>query len=396
MTKVLAARNRIYSIDILRGLVMIIMALDHSRDFFHYDAFAHDPLDLAATSPYLFFTRWITHFCAPVFVFLAGTSAYLQSFRKSKNELTIFLVKRGLWLIFIEIFVLNLIVTFDPSFELVAFQTIWAIGTSMVILGLMIRLPYYIILCLGIIIVAGHNIFDFIEAKHQGPFGFWWDLLHHGNFAVHHIFGNHSVLIIYAFVPWSGLMMLGYCFGKIYQAGIDEKRRKKTLLLLGAGIILFFTLLRATNLYGNPYHWFVQGNWLFTFLSFINVHKYPPSLLYICITIGPALLFLAVFEKTKNRFAEIISVYGRVPFLYYLLHFFSIHLLSMISFFLKGHTVAEGMKGFDGIKFILAGDGYHLPVVYLVWITVVVMLYPVCKWFSNYKSRKNYWWLSYL
>jgi uncharacterized membrane protein len=278
----------------------------------------------------------------------------------------------------------------------VAFQTIWAIGTSMVILGLMIRLPYYTILCTGAIIVAGHNIFDFIEATHQGPFGFWWDLLHRGNFAVHHIFGNHSVLIIYAFVSWSGLMMLGYCFGKIYRAGIDEKRRKKSLLLLGAGIILFFTLLRATNLYGNPYHWFAQGNWLFTFLSFINVHKYPPSLLYMCITIGPALLFLAVFEKTKNRFAEIISVYGRVPFLYYLLHFFILHLLSTISFLVKGHTVAEGMKGFAGIKFILPGDGYHLPVVYLVWITVVVMLYPVCKWFSNYKNRKNYWWLSYL
>ncbi len=390
-------RSRIYSLDLLRGLVMIIMALDHTRDFFHFDAFGQDPLDVHTTSVYLYFTRWITHFCAPVFVFLAGTSAYLQSLRKSKKELSIFLIKRGIWLIFMEIFIVNLIVTFDVSYGLIALQTIWAIGISMFILGLMILLPYNVILALGLIIVFGHNSLDYVEAKHTGAFGFWWDLLHRGNFTVHPIYGNHSFLMIYAFVPWSGLMMLGYCFGKLFQPSVEYGKRKKYLLAMGISTITFFVVLRMFNNYGNPYKWSEQSTGLFTFLSFINVHKYPPSLLYMCATIGPAFIFLAFTERIKNKLTGIITVYGRVPFLYYLLHFFFIHLLCAIVFFLKGHTYAEGMKGAEGLKFILLTDGFHLWTVHLIWIAVVAVLYPVCYWFSNYKMKhKEKWWLSYL
>ncbi|MEO8146272.1 MAG: heparan-alpha-glucosaminide N-acetyltransferase domain-containing protein [Bacteroidia bacterium] len=393
----IAKSNRIESIDLLRGLVMIIMALDHSRDFFHHDAFAHDPLDVNTTTVYLFFTRWITHFCAPVFVFLAGTSAYLQSLRKTKKELSVFLIKRGLWLMILEVLLVNLIVTFDTNYELIALQTIWAIGTSMVILGLMINLPYKMIFTIGLLIVLGHNSLDFIEGKHTEPFGFWWDLLHRGNFAVHNVYGNHSLLMIYAFVPWSGLMMLGYCFGKIYQPSINFIQRRKTLLWIGSSIIIFFIVLRASNIYGDPHQWSVQRNALFTLLSFINAHKYPPSLLYMCMTIGPAIIFLASFEKIKNSLTQIIIVYGKVPFLYYLLHFFIIHLISAIAFIMRGHTYAEGMKGFLGLKFLMLNDGYGLGVVYFVWIAVVVSLYPVCKWFSEYKLKhKEKWWLSYL
>jgi uncharacterized membrane protein len=382
-------KSRIYSLDLLRGLVMIIMALDHTRDFFHFDAFGHDPLNVHTTSVYLYFTRWITHFCAPVFVFLAGTSAYLQSFRKSKKELSIFLIKRGTWLI--------LIVTFDISYGLIGLQVIWAIGVSMFILGLMILLPYNLILAIGLIIVFGHNSLDYVEAKHTGAVGFWWDLLHHANFAVHPIYGDHSVLIIYAVVPWSGLMMLGYCFGKLFEPPIEYVKRKKYLIWLGISALVFFIALRIFNNYGNPYKWEKQSTGLFTFLSFMNVHKYPPSLLYMCATIGPALIFLAFTEKIKNKLTEIITVYGRVPFLYYLLHFFLIHLLCAMVFFMQGHTYAEGMKGAEGLKFILLDNGLHLWAVYLIWVGVVAVLYPVCHWFSNYKLKhKEKWWLSYL
>lgn len=396
-TLAIPARSRIYSIDFLRGAVMIIMALDHTRDFFHYDAWLHDPLDLVTTSVFLYFTRWITHFCAPVFVFLAGASAYFQKSRKSTAVLSTFLIKRGLWLMFIEVFVVNLIVTFDPTYSLIGLQTIWAIGTSMFVLGLVVWLPYAAILSLGVIIVFGHNLLDPVEATHQGPFPFWWDLLHSSRFSVHPLFGNHAVLIIYPFVAWAGLMMLGYCFGKFYDPSIQPERRKSMLLWTGIGSIVFFTALRASNLYGNPEQWSVQKNGLFTFLSFMDVHKYPPSLLYMCITIGPALVFLALFEKWKNSFTRIVTVYGSVPFLYYLLHFFLIHLLSAILYLARGHSMSEGANATAGIRFVAAGEGYSLWIVYLVWIGIVAALYPVCSWFSRYKTaHKNQWWLSYL
>ncbi len=388
-------KNRIYSLDLLRGLVMIIMALDHTRDFFHFDAFLHDPLDVHTTSVYLFFTRWITHFCAPVFVFLAGTSIFLQGLRKDKNELGIFLFKRGLWLIFIELYVIGFAWTFDFTFNILVLQVIWAIGISMILMGLFIRLPYPLILALGLLIVFGHNRFDFITSTHSG---FLWDLMRNGNFAFHDIGAGHKLVIIYPFVPWLGLMMLGYSFGKIYSQAIDFTQRKKILLLSGAGLILFFIVLRFLNVYGNPYRWSVQQNSLFTFLSFLNVHKYPPSLLYMCITIGPALLFLALFENSNNKLTQAISVYGRVPFFYYVIHFYLLHILCMVLFLTRGHSITEVTPDIFGIpfRFLIAGEGYSLKIVYLIWILLVLALYPLCKWFSELKKKKDYWWLSYL
>ncbi|MEJ7828560.1 MAG: heparan-alpha-glucosaminide N-acetyltransferase domain-containing protein [Segetibacter sp.] len=385
---------RITSIDLLRGLVMIIMALDHTRDMFHAAAFTDDPLNLQTTTPILFFTRWITHFCAPVFVFLAGTSIYLQSLRKTKNQLSIFLIKRGLWLILIEIFVMSLAFTFDPTYSSIIFQTIWAIGISMVLLGLAIRMPYRLILITGLIIVLGHNALDFYEAD-QKSFPFIYDLIHHPGF--YHLWGNHNLDVFYPFLPWTGLMLLGYCFGKIFTK-YEGKQRRKLLIQLGLGIILFFIALRATNVYGDPRDWANQQTSLLTLFSFVNTTKYPPSLLYMCMTIGPALLFLAAADKIKNRLAGIITVYGRVPFLYYILHFYLLHFLAMILFLARGHSFAEGWKPNPQFpfKFIVPGEGYSLAVVYIVWILVVAALYPVCKWFSNYKINHKKWWLSYL
>ena len=375
---------------------MVIMALDHARDMFHAQAFVDNPLNLATTTPFLFFTRWITHFCAPVFVLLSGVSAYLQGLRKSKSELSAFLIKRGLWLIFVEAVIITLAITFDLHYHGIILQVIWAIGCSMILLGLMVRFPFHVILIAGIIIVFGHNILDFAEAHHSGDYGLWWDLLHRGNFATHTIFGRLNLVIIYPFPPWAGLMMLGYCLGKIFRPEITAEKRRKFLLTLGFSLIALFIVLRATNLYGDPSHWSAQRNPFYTFLSFINTTKYPPSLLFLCMTIGPALIVLALLEKIPGKIGKICMVYGRVPFLYYVLHFYLLHFFSFICFLLRGHTIAEGLNTPSPIKYIIPGDGYGLGGVYIAWIAVVVLLYPVCRWFSNYKLTHKNWWLSYL
>jgi uncharacterized membrane protein len=390
---------RVNSIDILRGLVMIIMALDHTRDFFHIGAYnGTDPLNAATTTPILYFTRWITHFCAPIFVFLAGTSIYLQGLRKTKKQLSGFLIKRGLWLIGIEVFIMSFAFTFDVNYHYVVFQVIWSIGISMILLGLINRLPIRVLFAIGIVIVAGHNLLDYVEAKHVGAFGFTWDLLHRGNFALYKIWGNHILIILYPFLPWTGLMLLGYCLGTIYKPSVDPKYRRKLLLQIGVGLIVFFIALRATNSYGNPFKWSVQRNAFYTVLSFLNVNKYPPSLLYMCMTIGPGLIFLSLIENVRNKITSVFNVYGRVPFFYYVLHFYILHIVCVILFLSRGHTFSEGLRDIPNFpfKFVVPGEGYPLWMVYIIWIAVVASLYPLCKWFSNYKLRHRKWWLSYL
>jgi uncharacterized membrane protein len=390
---------RIESIDLLRGLVMIIMALDHTRDFFHKTAFTDDPLNFVTTTPALFLTRWITHFCAPVFVFLAGTSAFFQSSRKSTSELSKFLITRGLWLVFIEILVINLAVTFDPNYTVVGLQTIWAIGISMILLGLAIWMPFSIILTVGLIIVFGHNALDLYEKQFppNHTYNIFYSFLHRPG--IYPLGASHSLLILYPVLSWAGLMMLGYCFGKLFSK-YEGMKRKRILTALGLGIILFFIALRATNLYGDANHWSTQKNALFTVFSFINTVKYPPSLLYMCMTIGPAILFIGLWGNIKNGVTKFISIYGRVPFFYYVLHFTLIHILSTAAFFIRGHSFSEGVYTSQGpntpFNFIVPGEGYSLWIVYLVWIFVFVSLYPLCKWFSEYKQTHKQWWLSYL
>jgi uncharacterized membrane protein len=388
------ASHRIDAIDFLRGLVMVIMALDHTRDFFHVNGMNGDPTDLATTTPILFFTRWITHFCAPVFVFLAGTSAWFQSSRKSKKELSSFLIKRGLWLILVEVTIVTFSFTFDPGFHFFGLQTIWAIGISMVVLGGMIWLPFPAILAVGLLIVFGHNALDYYE-RGKTDFSWWYSLLHVQNFQP--LGGGRFLGILYPMLSWSGLMLLGYCFGKLF-TGVAAEKRKGLFIKLGLGIVLFFVALRWTNTYGNAEPWMEQKNGLFTLMSFLNTRKYPPSLLYMCMTIGPAILFLA-FAKGRSKLAQIITVYGRVPFFYYILHFYLIHLISGIMGLTRGHSLAEGVHGGGDLfapNFIYPGEGYSLGVVYLFWIAIVAMLYPLCKWFSEYKRTHRQWWLSYI
>jgi uncharacterized membrane protein len=387
-------QKRITSVDLLRGIIMIIMALDHTRDFFHYDAQTGSPLDLNTTTPILFFTRWITHFCAPLFVFLSGTSAFLQSARKSKKELSIFLITRGLWLIVAEIAIVDLILTFNIDFSFIALEVIWAIGISMAILGFMIWLPFEIILAVGLLIMLGHNTLDFYEKDQTTPFSATYDLIHRPG--LHLLWGKHQLLILYPFLPWAGLMMLGYCLGKVLRNN-DAALRKRFLMITGSSIIALYIILRFINVYGDPSPWAPRPSGFYTFLSFINSTKYPPSLFFMCMTIGPALLLMAWWDKIQNGFTKIVSVYGRVPFFYFLVHLFVLHLFSAVTYFMRGHSFAEGTNPTALIKFIQPGEGIQLRYVYIIWLAVVIVLYPLCKWYDRYKTdHKEKKWLSYL
>jgi uncharacterized membrane protein len=395
MNQLTAVKKRVESIDILRGIVMIIMALDHVRDFFHVGAFTGDPLDPATTTPMLYFTRWITHFCAPTFVFLAGTSAYLVGLRKTKAELSSFLIKRGLWLILIEVVVITFALTFNPLYNTVMLQVIWAIGISMVFLGLAVRLPYGVIFAIGALIVLGHNILDYPEAARKQEVGFLWDLLHNGRFDIYTYASNRVLIIAYAFIPWLGIMFMGYSAGKLFEPTVDTHKRQKTLVITGLGLIVLFVVLRLLNDYGNPFPWAPQQNGVATFMAFMRVQKYPPSLMYTCITIGPALIVLALLENVQNRFTGFVKVYGRVPFFYYVLHFYLIHILTVIAFFASGYGTKDIVPP-TGFLFRPVQFGYNLWVVYGVWAGIVLALYPLCRWYNKYKATHTQWWLSYV
>ena len=335
------SQYRISSIDLLRGIVMIIMALDHTRDLFHVKASTADPLDLSTTTPALFLTRWITHFCAPVFVFLAGTSAWLQGLRKPKRELSKFLISRGLWLILMEVTIVNFVITYDIFFQSIVLQTIWAIGISMVFLGLFVWLPFPVILAMGAVIMFGHNYLDRYEVDPNRSYNIFYHLLHLPTFMS--IDRSHALGIFYPFLPWVGVMTLGYCFGRIVST-TDPSRRTRTFVLIGVAVTVFFVIVRYINDYGNPRPWSVQSTTLYTLFSFINTQKYPPSLLYAAMTIGPALIVLGLLNNAGGRLSRIVKVYGEVPFFYYILHFFVLHLVATIFFFIRGHSFAEGFN----------------------------------------------------
>ena len=389
-------QNRVLSIDLLRGLIMIIMALDHVRDYFHADAFLYDPLDLEKTSAALFFTRWITHYCAPTFMLLAGVSAFITGQKKTKKDLSLFLIKRGLWLIFLEMIVVNFGWSFNIQFPNFLFIVIWALGLSMIALAALIHLPKKVVLGIGVILVAGHNLLDNIHVPGNSLAAFGWSLLHDSNFFTWH---SEGFFVGYPILPWIGVMTLGYCLGEWYAAGYNAGKRKKNLLLLGTSLIVLFIVIRYTNLYGDKSPWSTQKNGLYTVLSFIKVTKYPPSLLYILMTLGPAILFLAFTEKLRGAVVNTISIYGRVPMFYYILHIYLIHLLAMIASQLFTNVGWQNwlLKTPVWFNHDLEGYGFSLGVVYLVWFIVVIALFPLCKRYDRYKqAHKEKWWLSYL
>lgn len=385
-------KNRINAIDLLRGLVMIIMALDHVRDFFHITAMTEDPTNPATTTPILFFTRWITHYCAPIFVFLTGTAAFLSGQRKTKKEQSAFLFKRGLWLVIAEITITNFFFGFDPLYHFVGLQVIWVIGVSMILLSVLLYLPLRVLFVIGLLLVAGHNLLDRFNYASMGATPLWYGLLHQQvfiNYAEGRFFG-----VLYPLIPWPGVMLLGYCLGSWYVKGFDTARRKKLLLQWGLGAIVLFVALRWANVYGDLVPWSKQSETFRTVISFFNVTKYPPSLLYLCMTLGPGLLVLRAAERASGNWTNYVLVFGRVPLFYYLLHFFTIHLLCVIAFFATGEPMSRAASGMMAFR---PNDwGFSLGVVYLIWIGLLVLLYPICKKYSIYKATHDKWWLSYL
>jgi len=377
------AAARLSSIDMLRGLVIVLMALDHVRAYFSDVRF--DPLDLTQTSPELFFTRWITHFCAPIFVFLAGISAWLVGQRGSKAELTRFLVTRGFWLIVLEFTVVNFAWNFNLTYRAGLFmQVIWAIGASMVALGALVHLRRRWIALIALAMIFGHNLLDGIEPSAFGVLAPLWHVIHAKG-------QTGPLFVLYPLVPWIGVMALGYCLGGVFQ--LEARMRRPMLLILGGTFIALFIGLRLLNVYGDPHPWEAQPSALYTVMSFLNVYKYPPSLLYVLMTLGPAFLLLALFDSVRGRFGSVLETFGRVPLFVYVLHIVLAHLFAGLLALAMGFdkTVLTSMF----IEFP-AGWGVGLGAVYGAWVLVLALLYLPARWFANVKKRRRDWWLSYL
>jgi uncharacterized membrane protein len=388
-----ARRARIESVDVVRGLIIIVMALDHVHDFFGDLAAA--PTNLNRTTVALFFTRWITHFCAPVFFLLTGTGASLLGDRVSKRKLARFLVTRGLWLIFLELVVMRFALQFNVDYHVTIITVLWALGWAMIVLSALIWLPRWAIAAFGIVLVAGHNLLDNIDAASFGAWAPLWRFLH--ELGPVYSDGHHLVFISYVLIPWVGVTALGYVLGGIYRW--DADRRRKTLLWLGIAITAGFVLLRYTDLYGDELPWRVHPTALWTLMSFIDTSKYPPSLLFLMMTLGPALLLLRMFDNGVPAFFKPALIIGQVPLLFYVVHFYLIHLLAVAASWLRYGRIDEMFQSPDIAHFPFTqppGWDVGLPIIYAIWIAVVVALYPLCRWYANLRRRSGAWWLSYL
>jgi uncharacterized membrane protein len=397
--------GRIVSLDIMRGLVMVIMALDHTRDFFTNLRF--EPESLAQTYYALFFTRWITHFCAPLFFFLAGTGAFFYGRRRTPQALSRFLWTRGLWLIFIEFTVVGTGWTF--RFPWGFFGVIWALGACMVLMAAIVRLPLRWVVVFSGVLIFGHDLLDPIRARQFGSLAPLWTILHvrGGVFLPFHV----REFVLFPLVPWVGVMAAGYVFGSVYL--LEKDRRRKLIAQIGLGLTVAFILLRLTNLYGNPPvglggvsqgPWHIQPTIEKTVILFFDVEKYPPSLQFLLMTLGPSLLLLAWLDKKLDQkdgqqtISPVLSsllTFGRVPLFFYILHLYLIHALAVLTAVLFHQPVAWLWHG--GFLFGAPDDwGYNLPFIYLVWITAVVILYFPCRWYDGVKRRRKDWWLSYI
>jgi uncharacterized membrane protein len=391
---------RLTSIDMLRGLVIIIMALDHTRDFFMAGA-TQDPMsDPNATVP-LYFTRWITHFCAPVFVFLAGTSAGLMAARKTPAELATFLITRGLWLVFIEVFVISTGISFAPFGDpnlggktFLMLQVIWAIGVGMILLGLLQFLGRKVCLALGVIIVLGHNALDpvwpTLQAYPQGEAPLW---ISFHTLLVKPI-GPFFLVSSYPALPWLGVILLGFGASSIFEKPAEQRQR--SLIRWGLGITAGFLVLRALDVYGDPNHWETQASGTVrTALDFLNTTKYGPSLLFTMMTLGPAAIFCACAERWSGWLKDTLVMFGRVPFAFYIAHWYLMHTLCILLALMQGFSAASVMT-VPGAGNFPEGFGVPLVGVYGVWLLVVVTLYPWVRFMAGVKARSKSWWLSYL
>lgn len=377
---------------------MIIMCLDHTRDYFQNVAVVGDPMDLETTTPALFVTRYITNFCAPVFVFLSGTSIYLQSQRKSKNQLAKFLFTRGLWLVFLEMVLNTFLWNFDIFYDVLVFQVIWAIGASMIVMAGLIYLHRYILFGIGLLIVFGHNLLDNVSFAEGSLFEKIWYFIHQPGYFEYGT-ENKIVGVGYPMLAWLGIMIMGYVTGRLYVKNVLPDIRKKTLIFVGFGALLLFVILRTFNLYGDSYLFDEQDTFFRNVVSFIRVTKYPPSLQFALITVGIALVVLAFVEPVRNKFTNFFITFGRVPLFFYFLHILVIHISSMLLKPMIGESMystinnnenwVNGQRRFLGIESL-----WH---VYLAWILIIAALYLPCLYYMKYKAKnRDKKWLSYL
>ncbi|RLA48008.1 MAG: hypothetical protein DRR06_00805 [Gammaproteobacteria bacterium] len=380
--------KRLTSIDMLRGLVIVIMALDHVRDML--GAPSVRPMEWADADASLFFTRWITHLCAPTFVLLAGTSAFLYGASgRTNGDISRFLLTRGIWLVFVEL----TLVGFGWNFNLGSsyapvLQVIWVLGVSMITLAGLIWLPRSLIAFIAIAMIAGHNLLDGIQPASEQA-SIVWRLLHVRGLLT--IGGTPLVYVIYPLIPWIGVMALGYVIGPYFVG--SRHRRPRNLVLTGLAMTVTFVLLRYWNIYGDANLWQVQGSTEATIVDFLNATKYPPSLLFLLMTLGPAIMLLGLFERRAGALGDALVTIGRVPFFFYVAHLYVIHLIALVLGLFQGIPISQTAVVF---VFYPQDFGVSLPLVYGFWICVVLAFYPACRWFAGVKARRRDWWLSYL
>ena len=380
--------SRLTSIDMLRGFVIVIMALDHVRGML--GDLSVRPTDFADADIALFLTRWITHLCAPTFIFLAGISAYLYGATgRDKVGVTRFLLTRGLWLVFVELTLVGFAWNFNIGDNYVpVLQVIWALGVSMIVLSGLIWLPRTMIAIVGITMVAGHNMLDGVQPAAEEA-SIVWTLLHIKGWV--HSGGGPFIYAVYPLVPWVGVMALGYVLGPYFVGARDNRPRH--LVAMGLAMIISFVMLRYFNLYGDANLWQIQGTTEASLVDFLNTTKYPPSLLFLLMTLGPALVLLGCFERMEGVLSRALVNIGRVPLFFYVAHLYVIHLLALVLGVIQGISIAQ-----TAVIFVLyvKDFGVNLPMVYLFWLLIVLAFYPACRWFAGVKARRRDWWLSYL
>jgi len=385
--------KRINSIDIVRGIVMIIMALDHTRDLLHITSITQQPTDLATTTPMLFFTRWITHLCAPTFVLLSGASAYISL--KNKNDFTEsrnHLLTRGIWLIILDLTLINFGVWFDIHFNVFLFDVLSAIGFGFIVLSLLLKCSAKTIGVIGLLIIFLHNLSPNLPLAEASLF----KRLLMPFFAPNAFPLGRGITFVVGYppIPWLGIMLTGFWVGTIFEKAVAI--RKKLFLIIGFSCLLLFVLLRFINIYGDSFQWVIQKNYLFTFLSFINVTKYPPSLLFCLLTLGIMFLILSLVEGMKNKFTDIATVYGKVPLFYFVIHWFIIHPIMFAIVFLQGFKSSDLLFGFNFGR-PKGTSGVELWTIYLIWLVVLIILFPLCKRYGQYKEDyKDRKWLRYV
>ena len=388
MQTTIQSKQRLESVDWLRGFVMIIMALDHVRDFF--SASVQNPMTDPNVDAALFYTRWITHLCAPAFVLLAGVSAGLMARRKTPPQLSRFLLSRGLWLIFLEATIVSLAWKFNfTNSPGIVLQVIWAIGVAMIVLAGLVYLPRKIVAWIGIIIIAGSNLLDGLVPTpgFSVPGAFWLSI----HSQILWLPGGIKIMVVYPVLVWVGVIASGYGLSSVFSW--EPVKRQRFLFRLGTGLLLLFFVLRGGNFYGDPHSWHTAESWVRTVINFLNVEKYPPSLLFLAVTLGLTFPLLALAERRRSPFHAAIVTIGRVPLFYYVAHIYLAHLLAIIA------GVFQGLPAGAWLTNPIAKPtsyGFGLPVVYLVWIGLVVALYPACRWFARIKAQRKNWWLSYL